>query len=93
MIDPNPTDISMVVPVHNSPGDLDECLLELKAASTAQSEIIVVDDASTQNIALVAASETYVFSSSRKPPDPERHGFSEHVTPADDVLFFVDAML
>jgi cellulose synthase/poly-beta-1,6-N-acetylglucosamine synthase-like glycosyltransferase len=48
-------DISVVVPVFNSPEQLSECLVALLAASQADVEIIVVDDSSTDRTPRVAA--------------------------------------
>jgi len=47
--------ISVIVPVYNNPGDLRECLRALIASSLPSSEIIVVDDGSTDDTPHVAA--------------------------------------
>lgn len=47
--------VSIIVPVYNNPQDLQECLSALRAASCPDSEIIVVDDASTDDTPAVAA--------------------------------------
>src|SRR2546426_2951145 len=47
--------ISVIVPVHNNPGDLRLCLGALRAAITPDAEIIVVDDGSTDDTPSVAA--------------------------------------
>jgi GT2 family glycosyltransferase len=49
------TCISVIVPVHNDPGDLRLCLDALWSAAPADCEIIVVDDGSTDATASVAA--------------------------------------
>jgi len=45
----NPIDISIIVPVYNNPKDIKECLLAIRASSFPNTEIIVVDDASTDD--------------------------------------------
>ena len=47
--------LSLIVPVYNNPRDLRECLDALTASCPAGSEIIVVDDGSTDDTAAVAA--------------------------------------
>jgi glycosyltransferase involved in cell wall biosynthesis len=46
--------ISIIVPVYNDARNLGECLAALRAAATADSEVIVVDDASTDDSPTVA---------------------------------------
>jgi GT2 family glycosyltransferase len=46
--------LSIIVPVFNDAGNLAECLAALQVAATADAEIIVVDDASTDDSAAVA---------------------------------------
>jgi len=46
--------ISVIVPVHNNPTDLVECVSALKASAGADTEILVVDDASTDDTMLAA---------------------------------------
>ena len=91
MIDPQPVDISIVIPVHNNPGDLDNCLSALIAASTAESEIIIVADASTDNTASIAAQKVARLSGSRRTRvrQSARNYGARHST--GDILFFVDA--
>lgn len=50
-----PVYVSIIVPVYNNPRDLSECLSALKASSIPNSEIIVVDDASTDDTPSIAA--------------------------------------
>ncbi len=47
--------ISIIVPVHNNPGDLHQCLTRLGEIASETTEIIVVDDASTDETPAVAA--------------------------------------
>lgn len=46
--------VSVVVPVRDRPGPLAECLAALAAAAPPGAEILVVDDASTEDVAAVA---------------------------------------
>ena len=46
--------ISVVIPVYNDVANLADCLAALRAAATADTEIIVVDDASTDDSASLA---------------------------------------
>ncbi len=47
--------ISVVIPVHNAAGTLEECLRAVRRSVYAEYEVIVVDDASTDTSAEVAA--------------------------------------
>lgn len=47
--------ISVIVPVRNDPGHLRSCLESLAASRGADHEVIVVDDASTDDTSAVAA--------------------------------------
>jgi Glycosyl transferase family 2 len=61
---PMPSDvasISIIVPVYNNAQALSECLSALISASNGESEIIVVDDASTDGTPVVASQKVYVF--------------------------------
>jgi len=46
--------ISVIVPAYNNPDVLEQCLAALRTAAYSDVEIIVVDDASTEDIAWVA---------------------------------------
>jgi glycosyltransferase involved in cell wall biosynthesis len=50
---PNRIEISIIVPVYNNPQDLEDCLSALLNTSGPDSELIVVDDGSTDNTASV----------------------------------------
>jgi glycosyltransferase involved in cell wall biosynthesis len=50
-----PIQVSLIVPVYNNPKDLVECISALKAEAYPGSEIIVVDDGSTDKTGSVAA--------------------------------------
>jgi glycosyltransferase involved in cell wall biosynthesis len=83
--------IAVIVPVYNNARDLSECLVALKSASCNSSEILVVDDASTDETCLMA---TYmgvrVLSLARNSgPAAARNYGARHAQ--SDILFFVDA--
>jgi hypothetical protein len=82
--------LSIIVPVYNSPGEIRECLAALLAAPGA-GEIIVVDDASTDETAAVAAAmgvRVLRMATNAGPAAARNHG-ARHA--GGDVLFFVDA--
>ncbi len=83
--------VSIIVPVYNSPRELHECLLALKASSPPQAEIIVVDDASTDETPSVAARMgVRVLRLPRNSgPAAARNAGARHAR--GDILFFVDA--
>jgi GT2 family glycosyltransferase len=91
MIEPNSVDISIIVPVHNNPGDLDDCLSALIAASTAESEITVVDDASTDDTASIAVQRgvRLLQLTKNSGPGAARNYGVRHSR--GDILCFVDA--
>lgn len=83
--------ISIIVPVYNNPNDLLECLSALKASFLPDSEIIVVDDASIDDIASIGAlMQVPILRLSRNVgPAAARNAGARHAL--GDVLFFVDA--
>jgi glycosyltransferase involved in cell wall biosynthesis len=83
--------LSIIVPVHNSPHELWECLTALLDECGPDSEIIVVDDASTDESPAVAAqlgARVLRLSKNSGPAAARNHG-AAHARGA--VLFFVDA--
>ena len=83
--------ISIIVPVYNNSKDLPECLSALKASSFPGSEIIVVDDASTDETPSVAARmgvRVLRLMKNLGVAAARNHG-SHHAR--GDILFFVDA--
>lgn len=84
--------ISVVVPVFNSPAELSQCLEALSAASQKDVEIIVVDDCSTDRTPLVAAAHTQVkvvrMERNLGPAAARNRGASEA---CGSIIFFVDA--
>lgn len=81
----------MVVPVYNDSRSLRECISALAASSGPGSEIIVVDDASTDDTPSAAARLGVCvlrLSTNRGPSAARNHG-ARHAH--GDILFFVDA--
>jgi GT2 family glycosyltransferase len=87
----NPVRLSIIVPAYNNPNDLQACLAALAASSGPESEIIVVDDGSTDEIRSVAT--TMGITVLRLPknlgPSSARNHGARHST--GDVLLFVDS--
>ena len=83
--------ISIIVPVYNNGGDLSECLSALKLSSGPDSEIVVVDDASTDDTPAVAARMGVRVLSLTKNSGPAaaRNYGARYAT--GDILLFVDA--
>jgi len=83
--------LSIVVPAYNSPRDLAECLLALRVAAPPDAELIVVDDASTDetpDVAKAAGAIVLRLARNSGPGAARNHG----VARADgDVILFVDA--
>jgi GT2 family glycosyltransferase len=83
--------ISIIVPVYNNKHDLAECLTALKACSGADTEIIVVDDASTDDTASIAAAmgvKVLRLAQNSGPAAARNRGARQA---NGDILFFVDA--
>ena len=86
------TRTSIIVPVYNNARDLTECLSAVKvAAQKRDTEIIVVDDASTDNTPAVAAGmgARVLHLEKNSGPGAARNFGARHAT--GDILFFVDA--
>jgi len=83
--------ISIIVPVYNDARNLARCLAALRAAATADSEVIVVDDASTDESAAVAqrAGATVIRLPKNSGPAAARNrGVS---SARGEIVFFVDS--
>ena len=83
--------ISIIVPVYNNPRDHRECLSALIASSCSDSEIIVVDDGSTDDTPSVAAGMgvRVLRLAKNSGPSAARNFGACHAR--GDILFFVDA--
>ena len=84
--------ISVIIPVYNGTRELPECLSAVKAsAKNSDTEIIVVDDASTDETPAVAASMgvRVLRLDKNSGPAAARNFGAQHAR--GDVLFFVDA--
>jgi glycosyltransferase involved in cell wall biosynthesis len=84
--------ISIIVTVYNSAQLVSECVAALIAAAGPNSEIIVVDDASTDNTPLLAAqagARVLRLTKNSGPPGTTRNYGVRHSK--GDILFFVDA--
>ncbi|HEY7321681.1 MAG TPA: glycosyltransferase family A protein [Candidatus Binatia bacterium] len=83
--------LSVIIPVHNDATGLSECLTALKAAGSPDREIIVVDDASTDETPRVAESfGVRVLRLMRNSgPAAARNYGARHA--GGDIVFFVDA--
>ncbi len=83
--------ISVVIPVRNSPQELRLCLAHLRESTFSSYEIIVVDDASTDDTAKVADEfQTRLLRlENQSGPAMARNRGAELAT--GDILFFVDA--
>ena len=83
--------ISIVVPVYNNSNDLSECVAALNASAFPDTEIIIVDDGSTDETASVAVTTgARVVNLTRNsgPAAARNHG-ARHAR--GEILFFVDA--
>ena len=87
----SPTSLSIVVPVRNNPRDLQECLTALVDQAPPDAEVIVVDDASTDETPAIAATfgaRVLRLSINSGPAAARNHG-ARHAR--GNVLLFVDA--
>ena len=87
---PGPS-ISVIVPVFNNTRELRECLSALLATASPNVEIIVVDDASTDDTPAVAAGfgvRVLRLAKNSGPGGARNHGAR---SAAGEILFFVDA--
>jgi GT2 family glycosyltransferase len=86
-----PVSLSIIVPAHNSRHDLRECLTALTAECGPDAELIVVDDASTDETPFIAAAFTarvLRLSKNAGPATARNRGAAQA---RGDILFFVDA--
>jgi cellulose synthase/poly-beta-1,6-N-acetylglucosamine synthase-like glycosyltransferase len=83
--------LSIIVPAYNNGRDLAECLAAIKRSARCDDEIIVVDDASTQDLSAVAAALNVRFlrlARNSGPGAARNHGAR---LASGRILFFVDA--
>src|SRR5215472_13389145 len=84
--------VSIIVPVCNNPGDLEQCLSALVDSNYTNTEILVVDDASrtdeSRQIATRMGARVLVLETNAGPSSARNYGASRAT---GDILFFVDA--
>lgn len=83
--------VSVVVPAYNNPGQLSQCLSALRAAAGADTELIVVDDASNDDVSSTAVhfgARLLRLARNAGPAAARNHG-ARHAR--GQILFFVDA--
>jgi GT2 family glycosyltransferase len=83
--------LSIIVPAHNNARDLRECLTALVAQRGPEDEVLVVDDASTDETPIVAAEFATRVVRLGKNCGPAAARNSGAAAARGDVLFFVDA--
>jgi glycosyltransferase involved in cell wall biosynthesis len=84
-------DISIIIPAYNNPHYLDQCLHTLSMVLSPEVEIIVIDDASTEDILTIATQHRVQglrLTHNAGPAAARNHG-ARHAR--GDILFFVDA--
>ena len=89
---PHPLKLSVVIPVHNGGQDLQLCLDALQTSTRPPDELIVVDDASTDNSAQLAAQYGILISSrAERPMGPALCRNQGVRTATGDIVIFLDA--
>src|SRR5918996_706116 len=84
--------LSVVIPVHNGGNDLRKCLVALTNSTRQPDELIIVDDASTDQSPEVASRlGILVPSQARYPIGPARSRNRGVAYTQGDVLVFIDA--
>ncbi len=84
--------ISVVIPVHNGGNQLRECLNALMDSTRLPDELIIVDDASTDESAQLASKfGTVVACQSQQPVGPARARNLGAAASQGDILLFLDA--
>jgi GT2 family glycosyltransferase len=83
--------VSVVVPAYNNPGELSQCLSALRTATGADTELIVVDDASSDDVSSTAAhfGARFLRLTRNAGPAAARNHGARHAR--GQILFFVDA--
>ena len=87
----NRPSLSIVVPAFNNPRDLEDCLSALLAEATPHTEIIVVDDGSTEQICSVATTKgvSVVRLDQNAGPSSARNAGARRAT--GDIVLFIDS--
>ena len=86
-----PIHVSVIVPAYSNAGELAHCISALRAAATTDTEIIVVDDASEDDVSSTAANlgaRALRLDRNVGPAAARNHG-ARHAR--GEILFFVDA--
>ncbi|MDQ2691027.1 MAG: glycosyltransferase family 2 protein [Chloroflexota bacterium] len=84
--------LSVVIPVHNGGSDLRRCLEALMRSARRPDEVIVVDDASSDGSAELAARFGFVISNQRREPfGPARARNLGAARSQGDIVLFLDA--
>ncbi len=86
-----PPRLSIIVPAYNNPPDLAECLAALRAQAPADAELMVVDDASTDEtpaVAVAGGARLLRLRENSGPGAARNHGAAQAT---GEVLLFVDA--
>jgi glycosyltransferase involved in cell wall biosynthesis len=83
--------LSVVIPVHNSAGDLQQCLASLAGSQVPPFECIVVDDGSTDDSAAIAASHGARVLSTGLRSGPARARNIGARAATGEIIFFLDA--
>jgi GT2 family glycosyltransferase len=83
--------VSVIVPAYRNTSELVQCISALRAAATPDTELIVVDDASEDDVSSTAANlgaRVFRFARNAGPAEARNHG-ARHAR--GQILFFVDA--
>jgi GT2 family glycosyltransferase len=83
--------VSVIVPAYNNPDELSQCLSALQTATSADTELIVVDDASNDDVSSTAArfGARFLRLARNAGPAAARNHGARHAR--GQILFFVDA--
>src|SRR5262245_64767568 len=86
-----PVRVSVIVPVYNDPANLTECLSAFNTSPDPNCEIIVVDDASTDDTSVVATRMgVRVFRLAKNSGPAAARNYGAHYA-RGNILFFIDA--
>ncbi len=89
---PRSISLSVIIPVHNGGEDLKICLEALQDSTCQPEEVIIVDDASTdQSVQLASQYGTVISSQSKSPVGPARCRNRGVTFAKGDIVVFLDA--